>query len=83
MPQQPNDYVRFFNKFLVSFRSLTTGKLATNELPLPEDAGESSDTTCYSNPLTIAEDSELDTTATCSPTKNQRSQADKKYVFNS
>lgn len=54
--------------------SLITGKLATNELPLPDNCGDADDANSYSNPLTIVEDAELET---CPLTRN-RMLADKK-----
>lgn len=68
--------------------SLVTGKVATNELPLPDNS-EADDasptitpiTSVFTNPLTIAEDVELDTTSSSEILRHQRSPVDKKYAW--
>lgn len=70
------------------YYSSVTGKSATNELPLKEnpatndDTNESAETatTCnFTNPLTISEDVEFDTTSSAEILQNHKSPSDKKY----
>lgn len=70
--------------FSIHRNSIMSGKLATNELPLVEPITPTDPTatttaaSIFTNPLTISEDSELDTTSSSEILRQHRSPMDKK-----